>query len=60
MTPEFRRRLNREIKLFIRETKDGCNDCQAMGVCNEHRKVFIDLALNPRKYIKINADEFKK
>ena len=55
--PEFDDRLTREVRLFIRETKDGCVDCLASkgGTCYEHAKLFHDLVLHPRKYIQIKA-----
>lgn len=54
MTPEFRRRLSREIRLFVLETRDGCVACRAVrGTCCEHDKLFHDLVLNPRKYLTI-------
>lgn len=53
MTPEFKRRLNAERKLFIREERDGCVDCIEQGTCQHHINLFRDLATNPRKYLKI-------
>lgn len=54
-TPEFKKRLARGIRLFIRETRDGCVECRAVGTCHEHGKVFLDVSINPRKYIKIDG-----
>lgn len=66
VTPEFKKKLDREIRLFIRETQDGCVDCQEeikktgkYGCCNKHGKLFLDLAINPRKFIKIKNSEKK-
>lgn len=50
--PNFRKRLNREIRLFVRETRDGCVECRACrGTCHEHSKMFGDLLRHPRKYL---------
>lgn len=59
-TPAFKKRLAREIKLFIRETKDGCLDCRELRTtCHEHTKLFLELAINPRKFITITSTETK-
>jgi hypothetical protein len=59
-SPEFRKRLGREVRLFVRETQDGCVECRAAGgTCHEHSKLFADLVLHPRKYIRLPADRQK-
>jgi hypothetical protein len=64
VSPEFAKRLRAEVRLFIQETKDGCVDCQQVmratrdkyATCNEHHKVFYDLALHPRKIIQLRRE----
>lgn len=55
MTPEFKKRLQREIALRLREMRDGCPDCMDAngGYCDAHEKEAIDTVMNPRKYIQI-------
>lgn len=59
MTPEFKNRLNREIRLFIRETRDGCVNCRDEE-CEYHWKMFYDVILHPKKYIKITGMKCEK
>lgn len=52
----FWRRLRREIKLFVRETRDGCIECLAQeragSTCPDHDSLWeIVVKTNPRKYI---------
>jgi hypothetical protein len=60
-TPEFKRKLGREIHLFIREIMDGCNDCRAMKcLCYEHRKTGFDLFSHPQKYLEWTGTSFRR
>lgn len=59
-TPEFRKKLRREIHLYVQELHDGCAECQELSrtaktrtFCTEHNKEVLDLVINPRKYIKL-------
>lgn len=56
MNPSFKKRLNRAVRLFCRETKDGCVQCRELGVCYDHRILFMDVMLNPRKYVTVEPD----
>jgi hypothetical protein len=48
--PKFKARLRREVRLYVRELRDGCNECRAArGLCHDHGKVVDDLILHPRK-----------
>lgn len=51
MTPYFARKLRRAKKNFLRELRDGCNDCQAVphrGFCKAHRDIGIKVYTRPR------------
>lgn len=56
MTPQFKARLNREIKLYLQELHDCCADCIALGkgnYCEPHHKDFCEIQYNPQKFIHI-------
>ena len=55
--PKFRKRLGREIRLFIQETRDGCPNCMESptGVCGRHDDLWaMGVIVNPRKYLKLD------
>ena len=58
VTPDFRDVLNRTIKLYLREIKDGCLDCRKksnFGGCPKHKPVVWDIVEGrTRKYFKID------
>lgn len=61
--PAFRKRINRLVRLKVREIRDGCLACQGKGTdrdgtrgCAEHQALITDMTLHPRKY----ADELLK
>ena len=51
MSPEFEKRLRREIRVRLQEMRDGCVDCLACGgwYCRAHYLEALDLILHPRK-----------
>ncbi len=57
MSPEFKKRLDQEIRVRLQEMRDGCVDCLSVrrrdGFCYEHEKQAMDLILSPRKYIRL-------
>jgi hypothetical protein len=62
VTKSFRLRLNREIRLYVRELRDGCLLCREVkGLCHDHHKLACDLLVNPRKYLDLtNKTEPRK
>lgn len=60
MTPAFRKRLRREIKLRLREMRDGCVDCLTMpknGFCPKHEQEGLDLVRHPKRQINLKQRE---
>jgi len=44
-----------KVRLIIeQEIMDGCNDCKNGGACTTHHLFFLELAINPRKYINLD------
>jgi hypothetical protein len=47
---EVMSRVERAIRLLLREMRDGCPDCRACkAFCQAHEKVMYDLIIEPRK-----------
>ncbi len=63
MSPQFKTRLRRAVRLYLREMRDGCVKCIADGhgaYCAEHDKVAMDVVFNPGKYVRVTDRDVKE
>lgn len=56
-SPEFAKKVNRLIRVKVREIIDGCLACQGLatdrqgcGGCSTHSRLINDMVLHPMKY----------
>lgn len=57
--PGFRKRLDREIELYIRETRDGCPGCLAAPpgrTCPKHDDLWaVGVQCEPRQHLELSS-----
>lgn len=59
MSPEFRKLLNKAMRLLIRELSDGCDMYRTTrALCDACRKYAMDATLKPRDYVQLPGCKF--
>ena len=53
-------RVNKVRLIIEQEIMDGCNDCKNGGACTTHHLFFLELAINPRKYIDLDKCQLRE
>lgn len=52
-TPEFKRKLNKAIKIVVREMRDGCVECLSRPkgqMCFPHYKRMLNMIVHPNDF----------
>jgi hypothetical protein len=47
MTNEFAAKLRKAKTIYIRELRDGCNDCTKTGMCHDHEVEALRVITDP-------------